>query len=288
MEEILTKLYSYKYFGSFLIIAIIALILLFLIILFFGKKDQKKREIEATKKLMQINEDTLNDQFVLEETPKTEEEHLENDTIIMPSINNIEEDNNVVVDNSIKEEISEPILPTNEEVSSPNNLVDDTPIINLNEQESFKVEENSEVVEVPKIEYPEFTTVDISSEPVLHKEEEKPFVFNDIQEVKTEVKPIPKKEEVSVPEFNYEEIMRLAEEVKKDENIELPKMEKGPEIFSSVYAPEKKEEVATDNNKEEDFELPTLKKDVQEEKIEVPKLNDFNLDEISGESYNIK
>ena len=55
MEEFLNNLYSYEYFGFYLIVSIIVLVLLFIIILFFGKKDQKVREIEATKKLQNGN-----------------------------------------------------------------------------------------------------------------------------------------------------------------------------------------------------------------------------------------
>ena len=51
MQEILNKLYGYEYFGIYLIVSIVVLVLLFIFILFFGKKDQKEREIEATKKL---------------------------------------------------------------------------------------------------------------------------------------------------------------------------------------------------------------------------------------------
>jgi len=57
MEEVLNKLYSYEYFKVYFITSIIILIILFIIILFFGKKDQKTREIEATKRLQQLNLD---------------------------------------------------------------------------------------------------------------------------------------------------------------------------------------------------------------------------------------
>ena len=36
---------------------------------------------------------------------------------------------------------------------------------------------------------------------------------------------------------------------------------------------------------DDDIELPTLKKDVEE--IEKPVLNDYNLNDLSGETYNI-
>ena len=62
MEEFLESLYNYEYFGFYLIISIIVLVLLFLVILFFGKKDQKVREVEATKKLQQINAEAFKEE----------------------------------------------------------------------------------------------------------------------------------------------------------------------------------------------------------------------------------
>ena len=176
MEEFLTKLYSYDYFKTYLIGAIILLIILFIMILVIGKKDQKKREIEATKKLMQINDEAADNQLVVEDNSKTEAERLESDTIIVPNINelNIGES----VENNIDVEIPEPVLPdnlNNEVISELNSVedvaptispeptfpewqandtitnglpkVDETPI-NINEQDTFKVEKTETPVEV--------------------------------------------------------------------------------------------------------------------------------------------
>ena len=114
--------------------------------------------------------------------------------------------------------------------------------------------------------------------------------------------------EIEVPEFNFDEIVKDVEEVKQNNTYT-----KGPQIFSSVYVPEKKEEtielkeeikveepveekielVKPAVDEELDFELPTLKKEEVkeepkfEEKIEMPVLNDYNLDELSGETYTI-
>lgn len=49
--EFLYKLYDNEYFGIALFIVIAILIFLFLLILFFGKKDEKKRKLEETKRL---------------------------------------------------------------------------------------------------------------------------------------------------------------------------------------------------------------------------------------------
>lgn len=278
MEEFLNNLYSYEYFGFYLIISIIVLIILFIIILFFGKKDQKVREIEATKKLQQLNSDAFKEEPMaekLEINNNVEQEKLENDTIIMPSIEDVPSINSVEENN----EIPEPVIPVVSE-----EVVNDIP------------------VEEPKIEEP---VIEIEETPLLEKVEEKPLVFEDTTEFNKEFEEIvapepvielesvePTLEEIEVPEFNFDEIVKDVEEVKlQDTKVQ------GPQIFSSVYVPEKeveipKVEIEVPTSEELDFELPVLKKEVapepKEEKIEVPELNDYNLDNLSGESYNIK
>lgn len=314
MEEFLNKLYSYEYFGIYLMISILVLIVLFIVILFFGKKDQKHREIEATKKLQQIDNDAFKEENLENkvEVNTLTQENLENDTIIVPSIETISNEANIV------EEIPEPVLPVQEEVT---NI--ETNIENENEVSTDINEVETPIVETPTTD-PKFDedlvpmepiTTDVNEiTPILEKVEEKPLVFNDlevtsnempeasvnnievpvIETTEPEIKIEPEVEEVEVPTFNFEEIMKDIEETKTEEPV------KGPEIFSSVYVPEKelteepKEEVK-ESSSEMDFELPTLKKEVQEEskpveeeKIEMPVLTDYNLDNLSGESYTIK
>ena len=133
MEDFLNKLYNYEYFGTYLMIAV--LVLLFIIVLFFGKKDKKKREIEETKKLQQINNtdafkeesNAVSVDVSKEEVPIVNNEKLENDTIIVPNVNNLAFDNN---NETEENEIPEPSLPeevnienlVNEENSSDNGL----------------------------------------------------------------------------------------------------------------------------------------------------------------------
>lgn len=263
MEDILNKIYSYEYFGFYLILAIIVLVVLFLIILFFGKKDQKNREIEATKKLQQISEDT----FKEEETSKELEindsikEGVLEDTIVVPNIEEVPT-LNYIEDN---EEIPEPVLPK-EEVK---NVIEDTTIM----------------------------------EPLLEKVEEKPLVFENtnvfnnefVNEVKhEEVKDVKEEvinEEIEVPKFNFEEIVKEVEDTKTTNTNTF----KSEPVFSSVYVKPKEEvkeekvEIPVEKALEDlAFELPSLKKEEQkEEEIEVPILKDYNLDELSGETYTI-
>lgn len=273
MEEFLNNLYSYEYFGFYLIVSIIVLVLLFIIILFFGKKDQKVREIEATKKLQQINADAFREEETEEKLEIKTESKLE-DTIVVPNIEDVPTLNGMEEDN----EIPEPVIPVQEEIK-------------VEEQQVLEP-----IFEEPKIE--------IDEEPLLERVEEKPlaidntniftndFVKELVEEPKQEIVEN-NEEEIEVPKFNFDEIVKDVEEVKQNETYT-----KGPQIFSSVYVPEKKEEEKEEKieipvSKEEDedlgFELPNLKKEEQkqEEQIEKPILTDYNLDELSGESYTI-
>lgn len=316
MEELLNKLYSYEYFGIYLTISIVVLIILFFVILFFGKKDKKEREIIATKKLQQINEDAFKDDSIATNLEVNnnlvEDENERNLNIVNEQTNEIPEIDEVPsiinnVEESNENEIPEPVLPNVEENTSVLNI---EPIQDINVEESV-IENNEELVS-PVIE-------EIS--PILERVEEKPLVFNDL-EVEEPVVPIIEQvkeepiveqsfeEEIEVPTFNFDEVVKSVEETKKVESYT-----KGPQIFSSVYVPEKKEEPVVEESKIEipevkevsnisddlDIELPTLKKDVvveekkeepiieeKEDKIELPVLNDYDLDNLSGETYTIK
>ena len=118
MEGFLDKLYSNEYFGFYLIIAIIVLVILFLVVLFFGKKDQRKREIEATKKLQQINVDTFKeeDNFAKLEVNENiiNNENILTDTIILPNVGveEVGEEMTAPTMDSISvNEIPEPVIP---------------------------------------------------------------------------------------------------------------------------------------------------------------------------------
>ena len=300
MEEFLNKLYNYEYFGTYLMISIAVLVLIFIIILIFGKKDQKHREIEETKKLQQINEETLNG---FKETgagiplnvepslnPVNEQPspmpNLENDTIIVPTLDINESLNNLGSLTEVNE------MPKVEKAAE---VLPETPVNNLNEainridnpnaymasQNVMPNIETPKVEDMPRMDIPEMNEVPMAKEevkPVLTKEEEQPFNFG-TPEVKAEEK-IEVPNLASVPEFNFDSIVNTASEIK---NVELPKER---EVFSSVYVPENKQEPSIEvpvvKEEEEDIELPTLKKEVEEAKI-----NDYNLNDLTGEFYTI-
>ena len=133
---------------------------------------------------------------------------------------------------------------------------------------------------------PNVIHLDDSNFTVLFNEEEKPLVVDE-PVVQNEEPELPNNfepsNEINVPEFNYEEIIKNVEQVIKDDHEEV---KKGPEVFSSVYVPEKNNEVVKEDSDDE-IELPTLKKDIKENS-EIPQINSFNFDEISGETYDIK
>lgn len=315
VNEFLEKLYNYEYFGTYLMIAIIVLLLLFIIILFFGKKDQKNREIEATKKLQQINNENA---FKEESTPAAVNINKpveEIEKIVVPTIdiipqmyldhqndNNVNNnvDNNLNPNNNINHNVNNTIenLNTNMNNNNTNNTIDNNissaPIesinLNINENVSTPIENIGNIEVNQQVEKPSIPE-DVSNEaPILEKVEEKPLIFNEpdysfLNPIKEEkVEPQELTSEVEVPKFDFDEVVNS-----------MPKVKSAPQPFSSVYAPGVPNlddiplpDVPLPNSDEEDmdFELPTLKKDTEE--VELPNLNDFNLDEISGETYNIK
>ena len=142
--------------------------------------------------------------------------------------------------------------------------------------------------------------------PILTKEEEKPLVIEEepliIEEKKEEELP-------EIPAYNPSEIAKEVEEIKEEikevEHIDDPeeKVEKittpNVEVFSSVYVPKEEfpkveEEKLVIDNEDDEFELPALKTDEEEELISEPQkqkennsFSSVDLDSIAGESYNI-
>ena len=256
MDNFLNNLYSYDNFGIYLIIAIVILVILFFLILFFGKKDKKNRELEETKRLQKLNPDL----FKLDD----EKDKVES-----------------IQENKIEEEEIKPILTKEEE-----SIIDNGPTI-INEN----ISENNEAEEI---------------KPILTKEEEKPLVIEE-EPLITEEK---KEEELpEIPAYNPSEIAKEVEEIKEEikevEHIDDPeeKVEKtttpNVEVFSSVYVPKEEipkveEEKLVIDNEDDEFELPALKTDEEEELISEPQKQQENnsfssvdLDSIAGESYNI-
>lgn len=366
MRDLLNTLYNYEYFGIYLMVSISVLILLFIIILFFGKKDKKEREIEATKRLEQVNADAFKEEntvssveiannFQTNEVP-TEQvqnispENLENDTLVFPTIENPSIENLEVnpstnlesdLSNNNVNEISQNDFNENLGIDlNLNTIPDFNPIMQDEPNNNFNqipLEQNN-VINNEELHIPiqpiinNFTSDNVTTEnqdneikPILDRVEEKPLIFNDFASVPDNNLTNNNEtnssifSDIEVPVFNFDEIDKVAEEVKTEPTKNL-------EVFSSVYTPEKEEtnnipeieipeiaDVVNLNTLEEDvpeereeteipsleemdIELPTLKKEVLEEmnqqenkkeEIERPVLNDYNLDELAGETYDL-
>lgn len=321
MEELLNKLYSFDYFGYYLLIAIVILLILFIIILFFGKKDQHKREVEATKKLQQINNDDNafkeeNNIVPLEIQPNIENnaENLKPE-VSVESIKEVMEAPSIINSlDSVDNEIPEPVLPKDEEVSQEEftSLKEVPAITEDGINESLQTTIGLENKEAGAFEQPQ------KVEPMFEETREPNFAFEDVNKP---IEPLEKEEniinnthaveavneplfnEVEVPEFNFEEIIKGVEEtketvempnslekptidLKEDEKTPVKNLNHGPQIFSSVYVPLENEEKSVPKKEELDIELPLLKK--KEETVIKPELKGYDINALTGEEYNLK
>ena len=273
--DFLNKLYESNYFGIGLFAVIAFLVVTFLIVLFFGKKDEKKRKLEATQKLAADNtfkettEPTpaeipanpepvepinLEANSIVEPVVMTPNEPLvkpvEPVTPIMPTppinqepINPIKEEDNFVDNLSIEE----PVRPV---IDTPKVEPIITPVAPIIKDEPV-VEPPVKVVEPTKIEIPKETITPV--EPII-KEEEPKLEINEEPVINTYYKPVEKSkevEEVKVPNIDFDslaksiskELDELENNSRKYEEIKVTPMSevtkatttRQPETFSSVY-----------------------------------------------------
>lgn len=289
--DFLNKLYESNYFGIGLFAVIAFLVVTFLIVLFFGKKDEKKRKLEATQKLAADNtfkettEPTpveipanpepvepinLEANSIVEPVVMTPNEPLvkpvEPVTPIMPTppinqepINPIKEEDNFVDNLSIEE----PVRPV---IDTPKVEPIITPVAPIIKDEPV-VEPPIKVVEPIKIEIPKETITPV--EPII-KEEEPKLEINEEPVINTYYKPVEKSkevEEVKVPNIDFDslaksiskELDELENNSRKYEEIKVTPMSevtkatttRQPETFSSVYVGTPAKEMP-----KEEMELP--------------------------------
>lgn len=289
--DFLNKLYESNYFGIGLFAVIAFLVVTFLIVLFFGKKDEKKRKLEATQKLAADNtfkettESTpieipanpepvepinLEANSIVEPVVMTPNEPLvkpvEPVTPIMPTppinqepINPIKEEDNFVDNLSIEE----PVRPV---IDTPKVEPIITPVAPIIKDEPV-VEPPIKVVEPTKIEIPKETITPV--EPII-KEEEPKLEINEEPVINTYYKPVEKSkevEEVKVPNIDFDslaksiskELDELENNSRKYEEIKVTPMSevtkttapRQPETFSSVYVGTPAKEMP-----KEEMELP--------------------------------
>ena len=275
--DLLENLYNIENFGIYLFIAIGILIILFLVILFFGKKDEKKRKLEAQNvehenpKEESISEDTTNQNIpepVLAPEPLNAEMSQE-----APTLGTVEPETEMPF-----KEMEEPVQPI--EIPEPvleKSAVPDLASVALSQieeeqKENIPVEpKQEERVEEPKIEKEfdfdaladainkELASIEKTEEPapvpVLQKEEERPLQYSVVEETKPALKPFIEPDVQTPP-------------------VEMPKPEKKvmPTVFSSVYVNREKEEPIVMPKKEEIPE-PVAPKIELPKTIDLPKRN---------------
>ena len=233
MNEFMNKMYSYDNFGIYLILAIVILVILFFVILFFGKRDKKNRELEETKRLEKLNPDLFKDDS------KEEKVEVVDSNVITPITNEVKPE----------EEKVEPVLPIVEDVKPV-----ETPVV------------EAPIPEMPKPNEMNLEPVSLSvNEPVLEKTEEKPLVFNQVED-------LPKVEEQILPEVEIPEPVRPTEVPKEEVKEELPEMpafnpeEIGFDIDHILNNNEEKVEEVKPVITEVEEEKPLLSKETEPEK----------------------
>lgn len=197
--DFLYKLYDMEYFAVGLLIVIAILVFLFLLILFFGKKDEKKRILEETKKL------ELQNGFKEVEDQKEE--------LVIPEISQPTLESDTKENEIIKPNFEEPI---NNEVSN-----FEIPVINENE---VKENEESKVNDIDTL----FQTK--MDEPIPNFESEEEIV--ELPKIDEELYETDKISKVEDPDLNNVELPKMEEQPVKKSPVafELPKMADMPKL----------------------------------------------------------
>lgn len=272
--EFLYKLYDNEYFGLALIIVIAILVLLFLLILFLGKKDEKNRKLEETRRLELENttkEENVVSANIEENIPEIEQPIMVEEKEEEPLI--VEQDftgNFSIPSLDVKEVEEQPIIEETR-VDSINNLFE-TPSFNT-ESPVRETQEDNNINSFDSINIDDLFGDNSSEE---KEEKSKISSFNDeIAEEPVVVQ--------DIPTFSFEQ---------PKPKVEAP--------FSSVYmntdALEKKNENVFELPKTASFEMPKAKEDVVENEIKEDvtpvkeDISDFDslFGDIETETYNLK
>lgn len=272
--EFLDKIFSYPNFGTILFAVIAVLTVLFFIILFFGKKDEKERKLEETRRLELANVNAFKEEekegeklevtepstTEIKEIPQSNKEDMtsENNSEIKENNEKIKLDDNAY---------SEPVLNNKEE----NKEIDiDNEIVKGSDEEAYvplsideliaKINDNAKMAAKSEVNNIEKGN-DETFEPVLKKEEEKPLVIepNDemphtfsefASEIDRELAELKNEKQVdnSYEKIVSEKTSNVKAEVNRLMNAnvsvtpinEIQKYNNQP-VFSSVFAPKKEE-----------------------------------------------
>ncbi len=281
--DFIYDLYQNDNFVLYLTIALVILIILFVVVFFFGKKDQK---LEETKKLQKIEMDAFKEEKTepvkveLNQEEADVKENVKEETEEKPVKSIFDETRTIPLVKEEKEDIKPIAEPQNVDVTTfepEATKQEEKPLFMTDEQDLFGNDEEDigkELSELAKLKQ-EFKSLDV-------EKEEKPLLV----------------EEDTIPSRLDRKKEIVEKPVIKEEKREEKKFKPGPQIFSSVFVnnneekkedikQEEKTEIKSENKKvslftiedEEELELPTLKKEEKKESV--------NLDNITGETYNI-
>ena len=281
--DFIYDLYQNDNFVLYLTIALVILIILFVVVFFFGKKDQK---LEETKKLQKIEMDAFKEEKTepvkveLNQEEADVKENVKEETEEKPVKSIFDETKTIPLVKEEKEDIKPIAEPQNVDVTTfepEATKKEEKPLFMTDEQDLFGNDEEDigkELSELAKLKQ-EFKSLDVENE-------EKPLLV----------------EEDTIPSRLDRKKEIVEKPVIKEEKREEKKFKPGPQIFSSVFVnnneekkedikQEEKAEIKAENKKvslftiedEEELELPTLKKEEKKESV--------NLDNITGETYNI-
>ncbi len=311
--DFLDKLYSSNYFGIGLFAVIAFLVVTFLVVLFFGKKDEKKRKLEATRELKTENtfketgtatpvEIPANPEPVapinLEATvPIKPVEHVEvpvtplepvTPVMPVPPVNPVIKDDNEFVDNLTVEEPEskplEPVIPTSSQV-------DVKPVRPIIKEEPVEITPRKIELEPTKIEIPQEPIKPIINErpipetepvrPIIEekvtpiiKEEEPKLEINEEPVINSYYKPVEKNDAETIKVPNID-FDALAKSISKELDELENDSKKYDEIKVTPMSEVTKKEEPERNKKVFSSVYVREPKEVPTEKIELPKRIDL-------------
>lgn len=296
MMEFLDTLFNYDYFGPILFAIIAILIVVFFIILFFGKKDEKERKLEETRRLEELaNVNAFKDDS---EAAEVEVQKVEMPVIESHVID--EEINSLETVFASNEEAKEKEI-INIESDEPIGVMESVPVLTpiselplITENENFEVQNEVQVVEVEKEESP------FRIEPTIPTNIPKYDFEKLANSISRELEEIERLSSKSIEKEIVKEEPKVELERAHVEVTPIKEIQKrgGMPVFSSVFVPSaNKEEVGKEDsppNIENSEELKTNIEKVTEtifeeepEVVEKEVTNKIDFSKLRSENINV-
>lgn len=269
ISTFLDKIYSYEYFAPIIFGLTAFLIVLFFIILFFGKKDEREKELEQTKKLELASLNAFSDEEIAKELT-IEAEEKENPFEKIQEI--VEEEQ------SFEEKYNFPELDLGPTIEMPS--IEEQSFTEKYDFPKFDidVEENKPYVEASKIESEKLA-------PILDPIENDALVFGNSVDKEKSPEEIKNKfsslatsieDELSNIEKMIEESHQESTPEKKEEQPVVKNIPGSKQIFSSVFvSPSKEETTEYDNDDFKNKFNSLLKDDKKQEELSFTQKYDF-------------